>query len=53
MREIAKRILLRLPPAEAEQVDTWAEKNWTSINAEVIRAIRERLEREQRAEKVG
>jgi hypothetical protein len=46
-KKVGKRILLRLPPTDAAQVMAWADQNWTSMNAEIIRSIRERHERER------
>jgi hypothetical protein len=46
-KKVGKRILLRLPPTDAAQVMAWADENWTSMNAEIIRSIRERHERER------
>jgi hypothetical protein len=46
-RKESKRLLLRLPPTDATQVMAWADENWTSMNAEIIRSIRERHARER------
>lgn len=41
---------LRVPADVREQLQTWAERNVSSMTCELVRAVRERAERE-RAEK--
>ena len=52
-KKVGKRILLRLPPTDAAQVMAWADENWTSMNAEIIRSIRERHVRERAEQAAG
>lgn len=39
------RFMLRLPPALKRWVDAEAERNGASINSEIIRSVRERMDR--------
>jgi len=43
----AERMLVRLPSAQKEWLTRMAEANCTSINSEVIRCVRERMEGEK------
>lgn len=50
--EVSRRTL-RLPQDAAEFLDHLATKNCTSVNAEIVRSVRERMEREARAKKAA
>ncbi|MFG1340954.1 Arc family DNA-binding protein [Xanthobacter autotrophicus] len=45
------RFMLRLPPDLKGWVDVEAERNGASINSEIIRSVRERMERTERSVK--
>jgi predicted transcriptional regulator len=45
------RITIRFPREVAEALKTLAKQNDRSINGEVVRAVREHLERQQRAKR--
>ena len=47
-RNEGARLMLRLPPELKGWLEQEAERNWTSQNAEIIRAIRARMEAEPR-----
>jgi hypothetical protein len=48
MKQQSVRIPLRLPPDMKSWLEQEAERNFTSQNAEIVRAIRSRMEAEQR-----
>ncbi len=41
------RRTLRLPQAESDFIATMAATNLTSVNAEIVRSVRERMQRER------
>ena len=41
------RVMLRLPPEQKMFIEQQAELNLTSMNAEIVRSIRSRMESEQ------
>jgi hypothetical protein len=49
----AVKVLFRLPKEMKAWLEQEAVRNWTSQNAEAIRAIRFRMETEQRERAVG
>ena len=53
LKNEAPKILLRLPHELKNWIEQKAQENWTSQNAEVIRAIRSRMESEQPPERAA
>jgi hypothetical protein len=49
MKQQAVKVLIRMPKDMKAWLEQQAERNWTSQNGEVIKAIRSRMESEQRA----
>ena len=49
----AVKVLFRLPKEMKAWLEQEAARNWTSQNAEAIRAIRSRMESEQRPERAA
>jgi Arc-like DNA binding domain len=49
----ATRLTLRMPGPLRSWIEDVAQANYTSANAEIVRAIRERREREQRSDNNG
>jgi hypothetical protein len=47
----AARVMARLPQEQKLWIEEQAERNFTSQNAEIVRAIRSHMESERRAEK--
>lgn len=46
-RAEAARTTLSIPPDVRRQLEQWAKTNVSSLSAEVVRAVRERAQREQ------
>jgi hypothetical protein len=53
MKQQAIKVMARIPQDMKSWLEQEAERNWTSQNAEVIRAIRSRMDQEQPAKAVG
>lgn len=47
------RVTLRLAPAARRKIEEWAERNCSSLQAEINRSILDRAERERQQEKVS
>jgi hypothetical protein len=53
MKQRGIKVLVRIPPDMKSWLEQEAERNWTSQNAEIIRAIRSRMTSEQPARAAG
>jgi predicted HicB family RNase H-like nuclease len=53
MKKQAIKIMVRIPPDMKSWLEHEAARLWTSQNAEVIRAIRSRMDQEQPGKAVG
>jgi len=48
-----KSLSVRLPPEVVGWIDSQVERNYSSQSSEVLRAIRDRMDREQREKAAG
>jgi len=53
MKQQAIKVMVCIPQDMKSWLEQEAERNWTSQNAEVIRAIRSRMDQEQPGKAVG